>query len=244
MVKRRPGFDRRPAAARPPARRPTGASTTAAAVRRRNTALFATVGGGIGIVIFALVGGLGSPGASAGPSSEPPTATSTSTSTAAATATPTAAASDEPTPTIGGSGPVISGVACDVDEKTAYHVHSHLNIRFDGELQVVPADIGITNTCLYWLHTHAASGILHVEAPAEAIFTLGQFFDVWGQPLGPTQVVGRTVGAGESLFVFVDRERVEVDPRTIELGDLVAIELQVGTEALEPLPYTFPAEFE
>jgi hypothetical protein len=41
---------------------------------------------------------------------------------------------------------------------------------------------------LYWLHTHAADGIIHIESPIRRIYTLGDFFDVWGEQLGPNQV--------------------------------------------------------
>jgi hypothetical protein len=139
---------------------------------------------------------------------------------------------------------VISGVHCDVDERTTYHVHAALIVRFGDELQTVPDGIGILPTCLYWLHTHGPSGVIHVEAPAETPFTLGQFLDVWGQSLTATQVLGRSTGPGESIFVFVDRQAYQGDPRGIVLGDLMAIELQVGPKPLEPLPYTFPADLE
>jgi len=245
MAKRRRGFERRPAPAH--AAGPAGGSrvsprpanhivaAAAAAARRRRTAVFATVGLAIGIVGVAFLGGaLGAPNRSPSPSQ--PAASASAGSTGDSTA--------GPTPTIGGSGPAISGVACEVDEGTAYHVHSHLNLRFEGVLQPIPADIGIRDTCLYWLHTHSDLGVIHVEAPVETAFTLGQFFDVWGEQLSATQVLGRAVGPGESLFVFIDGQREEVDPRTIKLGDLVAIELQIGASPLEPLPYTFPADLQ
>lgn len=31
------------------------------------------------------------------------------------------------------------------------------------------------------------TGIIHVESPVQWTYTLGNFFDVWGQPLGPGQ---------------------------------------------------------
>ena len=136
------------------------------------------------------------------------------------------------------------GIPCEPTERIDYHVHAHLNIRIDGELQLIPAGIGILPTCFSWLHTHVDSGIIHVEAPAERDFTLGEFFDVWGRPLSATQVGDRAVGPGESMFVFVDREPYSGDPRAVVLRDLEAIEIQVGPAALEPLPYTFPADFE
>lgn len=116
------------------------------------------------VLLFVAVGGF--PG-SQGASPEPVDATvATSLRNASAVPSPSPSAlSTTPAPT--SAVPVISGVACDVDEKTAYHVHAHLNIRFEGELQPIPEDVGIGAGCLFWLHTHAPHGVIHVEAPAE-----------------------------------------------------------------------------
>jgi hypothetical protein len=43
-------------------------------------------------------------------------------------------------------------------------------------------------SCFAWLHTHSADGIIHTESPVTRTFTLGEFFDVWGQPLSSRQV--------------------------------------------------------
>jgi hypothetical protein len=40
----------------------------------------------------------------------------------------------------------------------------------------------------FWLHTHDTSRVIHIESPAVRRYTLGEFFDLWGQPLGPEQV--------------------------------------------------------
>jgi len=89
-----------------------------------------------------------------------------------------------------------------------FHVHTHLSIILNGEdrplpwnpndpaVLAIPSDLGIVNAadgtrqCIYSLHTHDNSGMLHVEAPVPGTFTLGQFFDIWGQPLTPTNVAG------------------------------------------------------
>jgi hypothetical protein len=158
---------------------------------------------------------------------------------AAASGSPAAVASGSP----GASGDASPGIPCEATERIEYHVHAHLNIRYAGALQEVPPNVGITATCFSWLHTHANSGVIHVEAPEDRDFTLGQFFTVWGQPLTRSQILDRAVAAGESMFVFVDGEPYAGDPRDIELQDLQLIDIQIGTEALEPLPYTFPADF-
>jgi len=59
----------------------------------------------------------------------------------------------------------IDGVECSIGEQNAFHIHAHLDIFVDGEPFDVPADIGITNSCTYWLHTHDLTGIIHIESP-------------------------------------------------------------------------------
>ncbi len=141
---------------------------------------------------------------------------------------------------------MIAGIPCDpADYENDYHVHAHLNIRVDGRLTLPPADVGIRPGCHYWIHTHQPYGVIHIEAPTGGAYTLGQLFDIWGKKLSATQVGDDVVGPGHSLFVFVDRERSEVaDPRGIPLDDLHAIELQIGTAPLDPLPYAFPADLQ
>ena len=85
-----------------------------------------------------------------------------------------------------------------------YHVHAHLTLYVDGMEMWVPAGVGgpapggpgprppdpvITAAKgFYWLHTHDESGVIHAEAPQKHDFTLGQFFDIWRQPLSRHQV--------------------------------------------------------
>lgn len=73
----------------------------------------------------------------------------------------------------------INGIPCETQEYTTYHIHSHLDIFVNGQHTPVPAQIGLENTCLYWLHTHTPDGIIHMESPKERDFTLGEFFDIW-----------------------------------------------------------------
>src|SRR5439155_12528799 len=72
----------------------------------------------------------------------------------------------------------VGAVECNAGEQLSTHYHSHLDIIQDGVQRSLPANIGITDTCLYWLHTHDSSGIIHIEAPADRknhTFTLGDF---------------------------------------------------------------------
>ena len=64
------------------------------------------------------------------------------------------------------------------------HIHPYLQIWVDGKNVTIPAQIGITQSggCLEPIHTHDASGILHVElsqAEANKNWTLADFFKIW-----------------------------------------------------------------
>jgi hypothetical protein len=129
----------------------------------------------------------------------------------------------------------VSGITCDRGEHNTYHVHAQLRILVDGTQVPVPANVGVRpGVCLYWLHTHDASGLLHVEAPTQRDFTLGQFFQVWGEALGPNQVGPYAVGDGQQAFAFVDGQAYTGDLGSIQLVDRRVIELQIGAAPLPP----------
>jgi len=125
-----------------------------------------------------------------------------------------------------GTGAPIDGVICATSE--TYHAHAVVSIYQDGVRLAVPARIGLSG-CAYELHTHDATGIVHLEAGSQKPFTLGQFFSVWGQPLSATGVAGLT---GTPLFYTIENEKVAAftgDPRTIALAAHKEIAIVVGT---------------
>jgi hypothetical protein len=150
------------------------------------------------------------------------------------------------------TGQPVDGISCQTSEQTLFHIHAHLTIFVNGAARQVPAGIGIpgaqatptaqgafieTGTCFYWLHTHAADGIIHVESPVQRTYTLGNFFDIWGQPLGPDQV-----GPAKGHVVAIYNGQVyQGNPRDIPLTAHAQIQLQVGTPLIEPQQITFPS---
>jgi hypothetical protein len=150
------------------------------------------------------------------------------------------------------AGQPVDGISCQTSEQTLFHIHAHLTIFVNGSARQVPAGIGIpgaqatqtpqgpfieTGTCFYWLHTHAADGIIHIESPVQRTFTLGNFFDIWGQPLGPDQV-----GPASGHVVAIYNGQVyQGNPRDIPLTAHAQIQLQVGTPLVAPQQITFPA---
>jgi hypothetical protein len=123
----------------------------------------------------------------------------------------------------------VDGVDCERGERLEFHIHSLLKIYVNGEQQTVPANVGLRpNECIFWLHTHDASGLIHVEAPSERDFTLGQLFSVWGQKLSSTQLLDKTTDATHQVTAKVNGEPFTGDPSTIVFKDQETIVLQYG----------------
>jgi hypothetical protein len=94
------------------------------------------------------------------------------------------------TPTLG------SNFAC-VTSTLAIHIHPWLQIWINGKNVTIPPGIGIidpanigtiygypeyggtTNTCFEPMHTHDASGLIHIESSTNMNFTLGEFLIEW-----------------------------------------------------------------
>jgi hypothetical protein len=141
------------------------------------------------------------------------------------------------------------GISCQTGEQVAFHIHSRLTIFVNGESRTVPYGVGIADpqlqpglgvpfvaggSCFSWLHTHAADGIIHIESPVRRVFTLGNFFDLWGQPLSTTQV-GPAKGPVTALW----NNKVWLgNPRDIPLGSHTQIQLEVGKPLVAPVLIT------
>ena len=142
----------------------------------------------------------------------------------------------------GGQGQPVDGVPCESGEQLVFHIHAHIYILSDGISQPVSKNIGIVGDplprCFYWLHTHDRSGLIHMEAPRQQTFTLGQFFDTWGQPLTATQVVKLVVPAGQPPTVYVDGKAYVGDLRLIELKRHTQVVIELG-KIVNPPAYDF-----
>jgi hypothetical protein len=138
----------------------------------------------------------------------------------------------------------VNGIQCGSKEQLAYHIHAHLTVFDKGQARSLPGGIGIPGSevvqttegpvasggqCIYWLHTHAPDGVIHVESPTQRIYTLGDFFDEWHQPLSANQVgdVKGKVGA------VVNGKPWTKNLRAIPLNPHAVIQLNVGS----PVPF-------
>ena len=137
----------------------------------------------------------------------------------------------------GAAGSPVDGISCQGAEQNIFHIHTHLTIFINGAARQLPAGIGIPGSCLYWLHTHQADGVIHIESPVRRTFTLGEFFDEWGQPLGPDRI-GPVSGHVTALY---DGKVYQGNPRGIPLNAHAQIQLEIGTPLIAPETIIFPA---
>ena len=145
----------------------------------------------------------------------------------------------------GGNGQPVDGIQGLSQEMLAVHIHAHLSLFYRGEQIAVPLGIGIVKPPRVVngfasgaaLHTHDATGIIHVESPDARPYTLGELFDIWGRALGKTDVAGLR----GTLHAFVDGRPYAGDPRAIVLTAHEQITLEIGAPVVAPPVYTFPA---
>ncbi len=150
------------------------------------------------------------------------------------------------------NGQPVDGIACQTGEQLAYHIHAHLAVYSNGALRAVPRGIGIkpptteqnssegpfiaSGGCFYWLHSHTQDGVIHIESPTPKIYTLGNYFDIWQQPLSSTQV---STALG-NVVAYVNGKQYKGDPRSIPLNAHAVIQLDVGSPTVPPKSFTFP----
>ena len=137
-------------------------------------------------------------------------------------------------------GQTIGGISCDRQEGQRIHIHQHLVIFDHGKQVAIPPNVGQVPAagCLYWLHTHTPDGIIHIEAPLDRSFTLGDFFTVWGQPLSRTRAAAAAAEKGARLRVWVDGTAYTGDPRAIPLRSHTDIVIEAGPPWVKPPRFT------
>lgn len=137
-------------------------------------------------------------------------------------------------------GATVDGIECAPVEQLAYHIHAHLQVYVAGRPRPLPGAIGLigpvaqqtpygafygATQCYYWLHTHASDGVIHIESPTHRIYTLGNFFDEWRQPLSPDRVAS----ANGTVTAFINGKRWTRSPRALPLEPHAVIQLDVGS---------------
>ena len=113
---------------------------------------------------------------------------------------------------------------CTSDMATQFHIHPHLQIVINGVQQEMPANIGIQSECMNAIHTHDASGTIHVESPEKRDFTLDDFFAVWGKSFNKNQILDYKADTTHHVKVTVNgKETQEFENTVMHDGDKIII---------------------
>lgn len=122
------------------------------------------------------------------------------------------------------------GLPALAQEGTELHTHQHLDIWIDGQKNNVPEGIGIgpNESFIAPIHTHDATGIIHVESPTVQKYYLGQFLTIWGVKL-PT-----------NCQYYVNGQSAGSNPGQIELTPHEEIAMVCGENVNVPKSYEFP----
>ena len=147
-------------------------------------------------------------------------------------------------------GTTVDGIKCLPSEQVVYHIHAHLQVYVQGQPRQLPGGIGIiqpvetptphgpffgASQCYYFLHTHTADGIIHIESPTPRIYTLGNFFDEWRQALTSDSVAG----AHGHVTALVNGKPWTKSPRAVPLVSHEEIQLEVGRPLVPYQPVSF-----
>jgi hypothetical protein len=131
-------------------------------------------------------------------------------------------------------------------EGLVLHTHQHVDIFIRGQPVQVPEQIGIVtapSVLFAPLHTHDATGIIHVESPVVRDYSLGEFFDVWGVRFTATCIGSYCNAGNERLQVFANGKVVTFDPRRLKLIAHEEIVVTFGTPDQIPRPYPISYRF-
>ncbi|MSU44852.1 hypothetical protein EXS45_01580 [Candidatus Nomurabacteria bacterium] len=106
-------------------------------------------------------------------------------------------------------------LTCTTDMATEYHIHPQLIILVNGEEVQIPQSLGVRPTCMTSIHTHNEKNVLHVEAPIQKDFTLGDFFAVWEKDFSNLKLLDNIVTDKSEIVVMVNGEHVDTYENTI-----------------------------
>jgi hypothetical protein len=158
---------------------------------------------------------------------------------------PVAAAVNWPAPADATAQAKAAGLPMLGAEGQVLHIHSHLDVFVDGRQVTVPAEIGIdlTKQQISPLHTHDTSGVVHIESPVKADFTLGQFMTEWNVPLSMDGIGTYKAAGGKELHVYVNGKEQTGDPASIKLAahdEIAVVYGAAGDKVNVPSTYAWP----
>jgi hypothetical protein len=148
-------------------------------------------------------------------------------------------------------GAAVGALRCGAVSSGAYGAHVELFARDRGV--AVPAGIGIAppqrrqgatvtgGRCTYPVRTSDPTGVVEVtRRRGSGAPTVGQLFQIWGQPLSTRRLAGFRAVGRPGVVAFVDGRRWRGDPRGIPLRRHAQIVLELGALVAPHPAYLFP----
>jgi hypothetical protein len=132
--------------------------------------------------------------------------------------------------------PRVGELRCETTSVRRFGVHLELFAR--SRVVIIPAGIGVAppwrtlrphvldGVCSYAARTRTSIGVIEVAVGSK--LTLGQFFELWGQPLGSRRLAGFRAKQGARVHAFVDGSPWRGPVRSIPLRRHAAIALELG----------------
>lgn len=156
----------------------------------------------------------------------------------------------------GGNGQTVDGIPClPTMSEANYHIHVFVGLIVNGHQIALPDGLGMKNpgadsggvvstaSCFYYLHTHDAAGVVHVEDPSTAsrttaLHTLGQVFDIWGHSLSSWTTIytsgQKYQGQGSQTISNATYTKFSGSPSSMPLYAHEVIWLESGNPTLGP----------
>lgn len=173
----------------------------------------------------------------------------------------------------GGRGNAVDKIPCSPTEYLSdYHIHMYLGIVDHGKQIAVPDAIGLKNPgpeqngyistagCFYYIHTHDASGMIHLEDPATlppsaVVYKLKNVLAVWGMKysgtgFGPFKgtlhvFVGNVSSLGQTMVSHYTKAKAS-KLGTIAIKSHEVIWIEIGKPVIKASalpPVTFYTEY-
>jgi hypothetical protein len=143
-------------------------------------------------------------------------------------------------------GKPIAGMRCSAGDRGGARFGVHLELFAARKVVLVAPGIGVApprrrsgayvrgGRCSYPLRTREPTGVIEVDPATRA--SLGDLFDVWGQPLSRT----RMAGFSGRVRAYVAGRRYRGDPRSIPLRRHAQIVIEVAGHVPPHRTYNFP----
>ena len=123
----------------------------------------------------------------------------------------------------------VSYALAEYNAKNQLHWHPELIIRIDGQVQTIPANIGL-GAVHQPVHTHEANNVLHWEIfppkkPSEQNMKLGYFFQIWNKKFNRQCILDKCNDGTKSVKFSVNGQpNTDFENYLVHDGDKIEIE--------------------